>query len=64
MPYQILKPIRFDRQYYIGDIITEETIDPGRVADLRMMGFLTRTENKKKDSVIDPKEPLKKGVEK
>ena len=40
MPYIALKPVRFDRDYIIGESIPDDVVNPGRAADLQAMKLI------------------------
>ncbi|MEA4922159.1 MAG: hypothetical protein VB031_02190 [Eubacteriaceae bacterium] len=42
--YKALKPCSFDKEYGIGDMIPEESVDPSRVNALKSMGLIAEME--------------------
>lgn len=55
MPYIALKPIRFDRPYFIGETIPDEAVAPARAGDLAAMGLIA--------AVKAPQEPAQAAEE-
>ena len=44
MAYIATKPVRFDRDYAIGEIIPDEVIDPSMTIQLSQMGKILKTD--------------------
>ena len=40
MAYKAIKPVRFDRQYSIGETIPDAVVDPARAPNLQAMGMI------------------------
>lgn len=43
MPYIALKPVKFDREYLVGEIIPDQAVDECRAAALEGMKLIART---------------------
>ena len=43
MPYIALKPVKFDREYLVGEIIPDQAVDAGRASALEGMKLIART---------------------
>lgn len=41
MPYIATKPVRFDRDYCIGELIPDAVVDAGRAEAIRAMGLIS-----------------------
>ncbi len=55
MSYIAIKPVRFDKDYAIGEIIPDDVIDPAMINRLSEMGRIVKT-----DITAAPKETAKK----